>query len=60
MKSNLESAGFKNLYPELFVVSSRVLYCCIVNKKPLSCWIEMDEQSLLQWLCKELKKRERD
>ncbi|KAA6416418.1 MAG: hypothetical protein FRX49_11516 [Trebouxia sp. A1-2] len=58
MRINLDRADFNHLYPEFFIVSSRVLYCHISGKGVQPGCVEMDEQSLLQWLCKELKKRE--
>ncbi|DBA82581.1 TPA: hypothetical protein ACH3X2_000790 [Trebouxia sp. C0005] len=58
MALNLDRAGLNHMYPEFFIVSSRVLYCHIVGKTLQSGWVEMDEQSLLEWLCRELKKRE--
>ena len=57
MERNVDLANFDNLYPKLFIASSRVMYCHVRNEVAKPEWREMDEAELLRWIRKQAEKR---
>lgn len=53
----MDLTNFNNLYPKLFIASSRVMYCHVTNEEAKPEWREMDEAELLGWIREQAEKR---